>query len=128
MRKKKLEGISFFERYLTVWVILCIRAGLLIGKFLPVIPQTLNRFEYAKVSIPVAVLIWLMIYPMMLKIDFESIKRAASNIKGVTITTTINWIIKPFTMYIFVVLFFKYVFKKNKHYILYYFYVNAIIN
>lgn len=112
MRKKKLEGISFFERYLTVWVILCIGAGLLIGKFLPVIPQTLNRFEYAKVSIPVAVLIWLMIYPMMLKIDFESIKRAASNIKGVTITTTINWIIKPFTMYIFVVLFFKYVFKE----------------
>lgn len=111
MSKVKLEGIGFFEKYLTIWVALCIAGGVAIGKLMPSIPATLGKFEYANVSIPVAVLIWLMIYPMMLKIDFESIKRAASNIKGLTITTTINWLIKPFTMYLIALLFFKYIFK-----------------
>ena len=70
MKKEKLEGISFFEKYLSVWVALCIIAGVAIGKFLPQIPNFLSRFEYAQVSIPIAILIWLMIFPMMLKIDF----------------------------------------------------------
>ena len=70
---KEKGGISIFQKYLTVWVILCMAAGILIGKFLPQIPDFLNRFEYAKVSIPMAILIWLMIYPMMMKVDFKSI-------------------------------------------------------
>lgn len=70
---EKNQGIGFFERYLTLWVAICIVAGILIGQYLPVIPSTLSRFEYANVSIPVAILIWLMIYPMMLKVDFQSV-------------------------------------------------------
>ena len=66
MKKEKLEGISFFEKYLSVWVAFCIIAGVAIGKFLPQIPNFLSRFEYAQVSIPIAILIWLMIFPMML--------------------------------------------------------------
>ena len=64
------KGLGVFERYLTLWVALCIVVGILVGQFLPIIPNTLNKFEYFNVSIPVAILIWLMIYPMMLKIDF----------------------------------------------------------
>ena len=63
----KSPGISFFQRYLTVWVIICMVLGILIGKYLPSVPAFLNQFEYAKVSIPMAILIWLMIYPMMMK-------------------------------------------------------------
>ena len=72
---EKKQGIGFFERYLTIWVALCIVIGMAIGQYLPAIPQTLSKFEYANVSIPVAILIWLMIYPMMLKVDFQSIKK-----------------------------------------------------
>lgn len=103
--------ISFFDKYLSVWVILCIIAGVAIGKFLSTIPNTLSRFEYANVSIPVAVLIWLMIYPMMLKVDFASIVNATKKPKGLTVTTVTNWIIKPFTMYGIAFLFFKVIFE-----------------
>jgi ACR3 family arsenite transporter len=101
------SGMGFFERYLTVWVILCIIIGVAIGQFFPVIPQTLSRFEYAHVSIPIAILIWLMIYPMMLKIDFASILDAGKKPKGLCVTCTVNWLIKPFTMYLIAALFFK---------------------
>ena len=74
MKKENLAGISFFEKNLTLWVALCMVAGVLIGKFLPFIPEFLSKFEYAKVSIHIAVLIWFMIYPMMMKVDFASIK------------------------------------------------------
>ncbi len=67
-------GIGFFEKYLTIWVILCMITGVLIGKFIPQIPDFLERLEYANVSVPIAILIWLKIYPMMLKIDFNSIR------------------------------------------------------
>ncbi len=93
------SGIGFFEKYLTVWVILCMAAGILIGQFLPGIPEFLGRFEYAKVSIPIAVLIWLMIYPMMLKVDFQSIRNVGKNPKGLYVTWATNWLIKPFTMF-----------------------------
>ena len=83
---KKNTGIGFFEKYLTVWVILCMVVGILIGKFLPAIPNFLGKFEYANVSIPVAILIWLMIYPMMMKVDFQSIKNVGRKPKGVFIT------------------------------------------
>lgn len=67
-KKKEKKGLGVFERYLTIWVALCIVVGILIGRFIPQIPETLNKFEYYNVSIPVAILIWLMIYPMMLKL------------------------------------------------------------
>lgn len=110
MNKEK-GGISIFQRYLTVWVILCMAAGILIGKFLPQIPDFLNRFEYAKVSIPMAILIWLMIYPMMMKVDFKSIKNVGKNPKGLFVTWVTNWLIKPFTMYGIASLFFFVIFK-----------------
>jgi len=109
MTEKK--GIGFFEKYLTVWVILCMVAGVLIGEFLPDIPAFLSRFEYASVSIPVAILIWLMIYPMMLKVDFASIVNVGKNPKGLIVTWTTNWLIKPFTMYGIAYLFFFVLFK-----------------
>lgn len=112
MKKQELKsGISFFERYLTVWVALCMVIGVLIGVYLPGIPDFLSNFEYASVSIPVAVLIWLMIYPMMLKVDFKSIKRVGENPKGLILTWVSNWLIKPFSMYIFASFFFNIVFK-----------------
>ena len=109
--KEKQNGIGFFEKYLTVWVILCMVAGVLIGRFLPIIPETLGRFEYARVSIPIAFLIWLMIYPMMLKVDFHSVKMVGKNPKGLFVTWVTNWLIKPFTMFGIAWFFFFVVFK-----------------
>ncbi|MFI3210453.1 MAG: ACR3 family arsenite efflux transporter [Peptostreptococcaceae bacterium] len=108
---EKYSGLGFFEKYLSVWVILCMISGVLIGVYLPQIPQTLDKFTYAQVSIPVAILIWLMIYPMMLKIDFNSIKDATKQKKGLAVTCITNWLIKPFTMYIISYLFLFIVFK-----------------
>ncbi|MFN2287066.1 MAG: arsenic resistance protein, partial [Chromatocurvus sp.] len=93
------EGMGLFERFLSVWVALAIVAGILLGQFAPVIPETLSRFEYAQVSIPVAVLIWAMIFPMMLQIDFGSVVGVRKQPKGLIITTSINWLVKPFTMF-----------------------------
>lgn len=111
MSEKKLVGIGFFEKYLTLWVALCMAAGILIGKYLPGVPAFLGRFEYAKVSIPIAVLIWLMIYPMMLKVDFQSVKNVGRSPKGLYITWVTNWLIKPFTMYAIASLFFYVIFR-----------------
>ncbi len=105
------NGIGSFEKYLTVWVILCMAAGVLIGLFLPDVPAFLSRFEFASVSIPVAVLIWLMIYPMMLKVDFASIVNVRQNPRGLLVTWVTNWLIKPFTMYAIASLFFFVIFK-----------------
>ena len=99
MKKEQAEGIGFFEKYLSIWVLLCMAIGVMIGVYLPGIPKLLSRFEYANVSIHVAILIWLMIYPMMLKIDFESIKQVGQNPRGLIVTWVTNWLIKPFTMY-----------------------------
>lgn len=98
-RKNTREGISVFQRYLTVWVFLCMVAGLVIGKFLPVIPEYLNDLNIAGISVPIAVLIWVMIYPMMMKVDFQSIRQVGKNPKGLLVTWVVNWLIKPFTMY-----------------------------
>ena len=108
---EKNKGLGFFEKYLTLWVAICIVVGVLIGVYLPQIPQTLDKFTYAQVSIPVAILIWLMIYPMMLKIDFSAIKDATKQKKGLIITCTTNWLIKPFTMYAIAYFFLIIVFK-----------------
>ncbi len=112
MEKNKSQGIGFFERYLTVWVIICMIVGVLIGKFLPVIPEFLGKLEFANVSIPIAVLIWLMIYPMMLKVDFQSIKNVGKNPKGLFVTWVTNWLIKPFTMFAIAWVFFFVLFKE----------------
>lgn len=106
MKTAKNAGIGFFEKYLTLWVILCMGAGVAIGKFLPSIPAFLGHFEYANVSLPIAVLIWVMVYPMMLKVDFASIKDVGKNPKGLFITWITNWLIKPFTMFGIASLFF----------------------
>jgi len=108
---EKKQGIGFFEKYLTLWVAICIVVGIAIGQWLPVIPETLSRFEYANVSIPVAILIWLMIFPMMLKVDFQSVKDVGKRPKGIIITCVTNWLIKPFTMFGIAYLFFYVVFK-----------------
>ncbi len=105
------EKMSFFDRYLTLWVALCIVAGIALGKLLPVVPETLEKLEYANVSIPIAVLIWIMIFPMMLKIDFKSVVNAVKMPKGLTITLIVNWLIKPFTMFGIAWLFFFVVYK-----------------
>lgn len=103
--------MSFFDRYLTLWVTLCIVAGIAVGKFAPIVPDTLGKLEYANVSIPIAVLIWIMIFPMMLKIDFRSVVNAVKMPKGLTVTLVTNWLIKPFTMFGIAWLFFFVIYK-----------------
>ena len=110
--KKEGTGINFFQKYLTVWVILCMVIGILIGKFIPVIPEVLGKMEIAGISIPIAILIWIMIYPMMLKVDFQSVKQVGKNPKGLIVTWIVNWLIKPFTMYGIAYLFLFVVFGK----------------
>lgn len=111
MENKNSQGIGFFQKYLSVWVALCMVAGVILGKFLPSVTAFLSKFEYAKISIPMAILIWVMIYPMMLKVDFQSIKNIRNNPKGLYVTWITNWLIKPFTMYAIASFFFYVVFK-----------------
>jgi arsenite transporter len=100
------KTIGFFEKYLTIWVGLGILAGIGIGHFMGESVEIISSLEIAKVNIPVAILIWLMIYPMMLQIDFSSIKQIGKKPKGIVLTVIINWVIKPFTMAFFAWLFF----------------------
>jgi ACR3 family arsenite transporter len=92
-------GMDLFGRYLSVWVALAIVAGVALGQFAPSVPETLSRFEVAQVSIPIAILIWAMIFPMMAQIDFSAIVGVRKEPKGLAITTIVNWLIKPFTMF-----------------------------
>ena len=108
-----LRRIGFFEKYLSIWVVGCMIAGIAIGEFFPEFPKFLGKFEYAQVSIPIAILIWLMIYPMMLKVDFQSIRDVGKNPKGLFITWVINWLVKPFTMFAIAYLFFYDVFESQ---------------
>ena len=109
-QKASAKELGLFGRYLTVWVALCIVAGVAIGQLLPAIPETLSRFTYAQVSIPVAILVWLMIFPMMVQIDFASILGVRRQPKGLTVTLVVNWLIKPFTMFFFAWLFLQVLF------------------
>lgn len=102
--------MPFFERYLTVWVASCIAAGLVLGSLFPPMFQFFARLEYAHVNLPVAILIWLMIYPMMVQVDFSSIKDVGKKPKGLFLTLVINWLIKPFTMAALGWLFFRVIF------------------
>jgi arsenite transporter len=92
-------ALGVFGRYLTLWVALAIVVGVAVGQWLPAVPDTLSRYEYANVSVPVAILIWAMIFPMMVQIDFGSIVGVRREPKGLIVTTVVNWLIKPFTMF-----------------------------
>lgn len=105
--------LGFFERYLTLWVGLCMGAGILIGKALHGVTSTLRALEFGRgsqINLPIAVLIWLMIYPMMLKIDFASILGVRSRPRGLLVTLFVNWLVKPFSMAFLGWLFFKHLF------------------
>jgi ACR3 family arsenite transporter len=91
--------MSIFEKYLSVWVLLCMGIGVAVAQWVPLVPQTLGTWEYAHVNLPVAFLIWVMIYPMMLKVDFHAIKGVRNQPKGIGITLVVNWLVKPFTMF-----------------------------
>ena len=99
--------MNLFERYLSVWIALCIIIGISFGKLFPSLFELFATFEYAHVNIPVAVLIWVMIYPMMVQVDFSSVKEVTKKPKGIILTVFINWLIKPFTMALLGWLFFK---------------------
>ena len=91
-------GLGTFERYLTLWVALCIIAGIVLGRLVPGPFQALGRMTIAQVNIPVAVLIWLMIVPMLIKVDFAALHRVAEQWRGIAVTVGINWLVKPFSM------------------------------
>lgn len=107
MSEKRLD---FFERYLTVWVGLCIVVGIILGKLFPDAVNALSKMEISHVNLPIAILIWLMIYPMMLKIDFSAILKVGEKPRGLFITLFVNWIVKPFSMAFLAWLFFKHIF------------------
>ena len=105
-------GIGFFEKWLSVWVALCILAGIVLGNLLPGMFGALASLEYASVNLPVALLIWAMVYPMMVAVDFASLRHIGDRPKGLVLTLTVNWLIKPFTMAALGVLFFEVVFAR----------------
>ena len=90
--------MSVFERYLTVWVFLCIVAGVLLGQALPGVFQAVGRMEYAQVNLPVGLLIWVMIIPMLVKVDFGALHEVRQHVRGIGVTLFINWLVKPFSM------------------------------
>jgi ACR3 family arsenite transporter len=97
-RRAAGADMPFFERYLSVWVALCIVGGIVLGQFMPGLFESLGSMEVASVNLPVAVLIWLMILPMLLKIDFNSLREVKRHWKGVGVTLFVNWAVKPFSM------------------------------
>ena len=106
--------MGIFERYLSVWVGLCILLGVTFGNVFPSIFALVATWEYAHVNLLIAVLIWLMIYPMMVQVDFASIKNVGKKPKGLILTLIVNWVIKPFTMAALGIIFFKnFIFTKS---------------
>jgi len=105
-------ALGTFERYLTVWVALCIVTGIILGQFFPAPFQALGRMTVAEVNIPVALLIWLMIVPMLLKVDFGALHRVAEQWRGIAVTVGINWLIKPFSMALLGWLFIGWLFRR----------------
>ncbi|MBK8081060.1 MAG: ACR3 family arsenite efflux transporter [Saprospiraceae bacterium] len=106
MNNQETKSIGFFEKYLTIWVALCIATGILLGNIAESQMNALSKMEIYQVNLPIAILIWLMIYPMMLQIDFSSIRNIRKRPKGIILTVIINWVIKPFTMAFFAWIFF----------------------
>ena len=110
MSSDSTSAMGIFERYLSVWVALCIVTGVVLGVLLPGIFELVAGIEYASVNLVVAVLIWIMIYPMMVNVDFASLKDVGKKPKGLCITLVVNWLIKPFTMAALGILFFEHIF------------------
>ena len=108
----KKKTLSIFEKYLTLWVLLCIGAGIVLGKLAPEVAVKLDVFAISQVSIPIAICLFFMMYPIMVKIDFVEVLKAAKTPKPVALTLFINWVIKPFTMYLIASFFLGYLFKK----------------
>ena len=107
------KQLSFFDRYLTLWVALCMAVGVALGKAVPGAVAALRGLEFgegSQINVPIAVLIWLMVYPMMLKVDFSSVLNAGRNPKGMFVTLFVNWVVKPFSMAFFGWVFFRWVF------------------
>ena len=96
--REAIAPMSVFERYLTVWVFLCIVGGIALGQFFPALSQTLGRMEVAKVNIPVGLLIWVMIIPMLMKVDFGALHEVRAHARGIGVTLFVNWLVKPFSM------------------------------
>ncbi|PKO37745.1 MAG: arsenical-resistance protein [Betaproteobacteria bacterium HGW-Betaproteobacteria-6] len=90
--------MSFFERYLTIWVFLCIVTGIVFGQFAPTLFQTIGRMEVAQVNLPVGLLIWVMIIPMLVKVDFGALAEMKQHVRGIGVTLFVNWLVKPFSM------------------------------
>jgi ACR3 family arsenite transporter len=103
-------AIGFFERYLTVWVALCIVAGIALGQWLPSLFQAIGRMEFAQVNLPVGVLIWVMIIPMLIKIDFSAMAQVKGHWRGIGVTLFVNWLVKPFSMALLGWIFVRHVF------------------
>src|SRR6266567_1530488 len=110
-RRRAAPVLGTFERYLTVWVALCIIAGIMLGRLMPAPFQALGRMTVAEVNMPVAALIWLMIVPMLIKVDFGALHRVAEQWRGIAVTVGINWLVKPFTMAVLGWLFIGWIFR-----------------
>jgi ACR3 family arsenite transporter len=107
------KRLALFERYLTVWVLVCMVVGVTFGKLLPGVTEALSKLEFgqgSQVNVPIGVLLWLMIYPMMLKVDFSAIAGIARRPKGLLVTLVVNWLIKPFSMALLAWVFMQHVF------------------
>ncbi len=111
MTSTKTRQLSIFEKYLTLWIFLCILGGIVLGKLIPSIAEKLDSMSIYQVSIPIAICLFFMMYPIMVKIDFKEIKKAARSPKPVGMTLTINWLIKPFTMFLIATFFLGFLFK-----------------
>jgi ACR3 family arsenite transporter len=98
IKKTTSATMSVFERYLTVWVFLCIVAGIVAGQLLPGVFQAIGRLEVARVNLPVGVLIWVMIIPMLMKVDFGALHEVRQHVRGIGVTLFVNWLVKPFSM------------------------------
>lgn len=102
--------MNLFERYLTAWVALCIVVGIALGQWQPDLFQAIGRLEYAQVNLPVGLLIWVMIIPMLVKVDFAALHEVRQHIKGIGVTLFVNWLVKPFSMALLGWFFIRYLF------------------
>jgi ACR3 family arsenite transporter len=102
--------MSVFERYLTLWVFVCIVAGILVGQLLPGVSQSVGRMEVARVNLPVGLLIWVMIIPMLVKVDFSALHEVRRHVRGIGVTLFVNWLVKPFSMALLAWIFIRHLF------------------
>jgi len=109
-RHRTAAPLSIFERYLTLWVALCIVVGIVIGQVLPVPVQAIGRMEVARVNLPVGVLIWVMIIPMLLRVDFGALGQVRQHARGIGVTLFVNWLVKPFSMALLAWIFIRHLF------------------